>query len=91
MRQVQAGSIQLKLGAVKSAQGMLTFAFTVRDDGDAHLQIYACDPKDLRKSGVILFLNQQGYDELKQMILKTDEAIEKLRGTGHMKSMLARL
>jgi hypothetical protein len=86
---VDEASLQLNLGCVESRWGKLSFSFVVRSSGDAHLQIYGYDPSDLRKSGVLLNLNESEYQKLKELIEKTDQTIEKLRGSGQFKTMLA--
>jgi len=81
-------SLQVNLGAVTSMFGKLTFSFVVHNSGSAHVQIYASDPTDLRKSGVLLTLDEAGYRELRTLLNRTDETIEKLRTAGQVRGDL---
>ena len=73
-------SLQIDLGTVQSGRrGSLSFSYIVRNNGDANLQIYCCDPSDLRKSGVLLTLGTIQYQQLKAIIEKTDQVIDRLR------------
>jgi hypothetical protein len=81
-------SLQVNLGAVDSVCSRLEFSFVVRNNGDAHLQVYASDTCDRRKSGVLLLLNEAEYRNLKALIEKTDQTIDKLRTAGQMRRML---
>ncbi len=78
-------SVQVNLGSVSSLCGKLSFSFVVRNNGGAHVQIYGSDPSDGRKSGVLLLLDESQYQQLKTIISKTDETIEKLRASGQVK------
>jgi hypothetical protein len=89
--EMEDASIEVKLGSVQSLCGKLSFAFIVRNSGDAHLQIYGSDPSDGRKAGILLTLNEGEYQKLKEMIEKTDRTIERLRDAGQMRTMLASL
>jgi hypothetical protein len=81
-------SLQVNLGAVQSLCGKLSFSFIVRNNGNAYLQIYCSDPSDGRKAGVLLTLDEAGYQQLKALIEKTDRTIDKLRAAGQMRGML---
>jgi hypothetical protein len=83
-------SLEVNIGSVTSTVGQLRFKFVVHNSGAAHLQIYAADPTDMRKSGVLLTLDETQYNQLKALIARTDQTIEKLRAAGQMKTMLAR-
>ncbi len=85
---IDDASVQVNLGAVQSLCGKLSLAFVVRNNGDGHLQIYCSDPSNGRKAGVLLTLDQVGYDQLKSLIQKADHAIDNLRAAGQMKRML---
>ena len=84
-------SLEINIGSVKSTVGQLRFKFVVHNSGAAHLQIYASDPTDMRKSGVLLTLDETQYNELKSIITRTDQTIEKLQMSGQMKSMVVKL
>lgn len=83
-------SLEVNIGSIASLVGELRFKFVVHSSGDAHLQIYAADPTDLRKAGVLLMLDERQYEELKALITRTDQAIERMRSAGQMKQMLVR-
>ncbi len=84
-------SLEINIGSVKSRVGQLLFKFVVHNSGAAHLQIYASDPTDMRKSGVLLMLDEAQYNELKTIIVRTDQTIEKLQAAGQMNSMIVKL
>ncbi len=77
-------SLQFALGNVGGRFGELKFSFIVFDNGNAHLQIWAHDPSDMRRSGVLLQVAEYGYRTLKQLLAKADETIEKLRASGQL-------
>ncbi len=81
-------SLQFNIGSAGSRYGQLKFSFVVMNDGNAHLQIYASDPSDLRIAGVLLMLDESGYRNLKELIAKTDQSIEKLQSSGQLLKML---
>jgi hypothetical protein len=83
-------TLQINLGAVSSICGKLSFSFVVHSSGEASLHLYASDPSDGRRSGVLVQLDAAEYAKLKQLVQKTDETIEKLRSAGQMKSMMIR-
>jgi hypothetical protein len=45
----------------------------------------------MRKAGVLLTLDETQYNQLKALIVRTDQTIEKLRAAGQMHTMLVRL
>jgi len=63
------------IGSVSSICGKLNFTFVVHSSGNAHVQIYASDPSDARKSGVLITLGEDGYTKLKDIIVKIDNTI----------------
>ena len=75
-------SLQFKLGSISSHYGEFRFTFIVYNNGNAHLEIYAFNPTDLRKASVFLQLAESGYQTLKQLIADTEEMIEKLKLSG---------
>lgn len=81
-------SVQVNLGSLESYAGRLTFAVVARSDGSGHLQIYASDPTNLRKSGVVVLCDEQSLQNLKQVIEKTDELIGKLLASNQMKQLV---
>lgn len=82
-------SLQVNIGTVGSVCGQLKFAFVVHSSGVAHLQIYASDPSDGRKAGVLLTLDEEGYSDLKTLLQRTDETISRLRAIGQVQGDLA--
>ena len=88
---IDDASMQVSLGFVQSLCGKLSFSFVIRNNGDAHLQIYGSDPSDGRKSGILLTLDETEYRKLKTLIEKTDQTIERLRAAGQMRTMMASL
>lgn len=69
-------SIDIKLGKVASHSGSLAFTLRVEQNMKGHLQLYAYDPSDLRKSGVLINLDAKGFSELKEIIEKTERTVK---------------
>jgi len=83
-------SLQINLGSIRSFCGGLDFEFVVHSSGDAHIRLYAYDPTDRRKSGVILTLEDKEYQELKNIIGRADQTIERMRTAGQINKRLTR-
>ena len=85
---MEDASLQFNLGSVGGRFGELKFSFIVFNNRNAHLQIWAHDPSDMRRSGVLIQVAEYGYRTLKQLLAKADETIEKLRASGQLLRML---
>ena len=83
-------SLQINLGSIRSFAGELKFEFVVHNSGDAHIRVFAHDPTDRRKSWIVLTLEDKEYQELKSIIEKTDQTIEKMHTAGQIKKRLVR-
>ena len=70
---------------------MFHFTLVVKPDMQGVLQLYACDPTDMRKSGTLIQLDANGYSELKKIIGKIDTTIEKLESSNQMTGMALKL
>lgn len=79
---------QIELGAVETLLGNLQFTFVVSPEGDAHIQVYAADPSNATKGGVMLMLDAQGYERLKSIIKGADAAIDRMIVEGRIKRMV---
>jgi hypothetical protein len=80
-------SIDIRLGKVKSYSGELSFSLHVDQKMQGQLHIYCSDPTDMRKSGVFLRLDANGYSELKKLIEKVDQTIEKMQHSQQMEGL----
>ena len=80
--------LQLELGAVETLLGNLQFTFVVSAEGDAHIQLYAADPSNAAKGGVMLMLDAQGFERLKSIVRDADRAIDRMIGEGRIKRMV---
>ena len=81
-------SLLVELGAVETLLGNLQFTFVVSAEGDAHIQVYAADPSSAGKGGVMLMLDAQGYERLKEIIKGTDGVIDRMIREGKIKRMV---
>ncbi|QDV51786.1 hypothetical protein [Gimesia fumaroli] len=81
-------SLEVNIGSVQSNFGKLSFELTVHSSGDAHVRVYAFDPSDMRKSGVMLFLDEAGYSDLKNLFTKLENTILKLRNSNRMNNRM---
>lgn len=68
----------MELGNVKTLIGNLDFTFVVNGGGDAHLQVYATDPSNAGKSGVLVMLDTNGYEQLKAIIKNADDMVDRM-------------
>jgi len=84
-------SININLGNVSSIIGKLGFTLVVKPDMQGVLHLYAHDPTDMRKSGVLIQLDANGYSELKKIIEKIDSTIEKLESSKQMTGLAIKL
>lgn len=81
---MDAASLEFNLGSVSWHFGRLNFFFIVLNNGNAYLQLFADDPSNARKSGVLLQVAEYGYRTLKQLLVKAEETIEKLKISGQL-------
>lgn len=77
-------SININLGNVSSFGGKLSFTLVVKPNLQGVIQLYAYDPTDMRKSGTLMQLDANRYSELKRIINKIDNTIEKLESSNQM-------
>jgi hypothetical protein len=80
--------LQIDLGAVETLLGNLQFTFVVSLEGDAHIQVYAADPTNAVKGGVMLMLDAQGHERLKAIIKGADGVIDRMIAEGRIKRMV---
>lgn len=80
-------SLNFNLGSIQSHSGKLSFELVVQNCGTGYLQIYASDPSNSRKSGVLLRLNMGEYQKLKHILCQVHETIDKLTTSGQILSM----
>lgn len=80
-------TLEVKIGSVESGIGKLSFTLVIRNSRNGYLRIYASDPSDLRKSGVMLSLDASEYAELKELLDRTDRTIDDMRRSGQMDLM----
>lgn len=79
---------QIDLGAVETLLGNLQFTFVVSPEGDAHIQVYATDPSNAAKGGVMLMLDARGFERLKAVVRGADGVIDRLIAEGRIKRMV---
>jgi hypothetical protein len=80
--------VQIELGAVETLLGDLQFTFVLNAEGDAHIQVYATDPSNAGKNGVMLMLDGQGFERLKAIVRGADGAIDRMIAEGRIKRMV---
>jgi hypothetical protein len=80
-------SINIKLGSLGSRYGKIDFKLEIKSNMQGTLQLYAYDPTDLRKSGTLIYLDANGFSELKLMIEKIQNTIDRLENSNQMKGM----
>lgn len=72
--------VEIHMGEVMSAwaSGKLAFDIIVHDDGTAYVQLYASDPTDRRKSGVLLMLGWAEWCQLWQVMNELHAALDRM-------------
>ena len=85
---MQQPPLHVELGAVETLLGNLQFTFVVSDGGDAHIQVYATDPSNASKGGIMLMLDARGYERLKAIIRGADAVADRMIGEGRIKRMV---
>ncbi|HEX8638392.1 MAG TPA: hypothetical protein VF692_10040 [Pyrinomonadaceae bacterium] len=68
-------SVSIDFGSINSYSGQISFSVITFSNKNGHLQIFAHDPSDLRKSGVLLHCSQSEFDKLRNVIKRTDELL----------------
>ena len=83
----QDTSLEIKIGHAKSAwrSGQLEFSVLVSQDGSTYVQIYAHDPTDRRKSGVLLTMGQQEWQDFMQVLHAVQSGITRVQHAGQMR------
>lgn len=83
----QNNSFETKIGHAKSAwrTGQLEFSVLVSQDGSTYVQIYAHDPTDRRKSGVILTMGQHEWEDFMQVLHGVQSGIARIQQAGQMR------
>ena len=81
-------TLDVKIGEITSICGKMNFTLTVHSSGNGHVRIFAFDPSDRRKSGIGLYLDENGYSDLKKIITKLENTIQSLRASNRMKDRL---
>jgi hypothetical protein len=85
---LQEAPLQVDLGTVETLLGNLQFTFVISAEGDAHIQVYAADPSNARKGGIMMMLDAQGYERLKAIIKGADGVIDRMITEGKIKRMV---
>ena len=81
-------AFEVNLGAVQSYGGKFSFSIAVDEKGMGQVRIFASDPSDLRKSGVLMILNEERLNQLDDLLEKVHSVALKMRTEGRMKELL---
>jgi hypothetical protein len=85
---MQGETIQTDLGSIETLLGNLQLTFVVSPQGDAHIQLYATDPSNAGKGGVMLMLDANGFERLKAIVKGADKTIDRMVSEGRIKRMV---
>lgn len=78
-------TVEVHLGSGRNRPGKtLKFSLQIENDGIGRFYIYASDA-DGRRSGTLLSLDDAGYEQLKELMSKTERTIQELRQSGRIK------
>lgn len=80
-------SYQMNIGSVRSHVGELKVSLAVDESGLGEVRLFASDPTDLRKAGVLLNLNESGLRELDDLLEKVRTVVLTLKGDGRLKAL----
>ena len=86
-------SLQVELGRIAGYSGALSFKLVINGNGIESMQIYAHDPSNMRKSGVLLSLSAAQIEELEEIINKAKTVSERFAGSeseGHRRRLRVR-
>jgi len=70
----RAGTTEVEIGQISKIVGALKFSLFIHADQSAYLQVYAFDPTNLRKTGIIFFLTEKEVADVQSLINKTEES-----------------
>lgn len=85
---MQGETSQTDLGAIETLIGNLQFTFVLSPEGDAHIQVYAVDPSNASKGGVMLMLDAKGLERLKSIVKNAEHVIDRMIREGRIKRMV---
>ncbi|NIC39770.1 hypothetical protein [Aquabacterium sp. A08] len=80
-------TFQVNIGAVRSRIGELKFSLAVDENGQGQVHVFAIDPTDLRKAGVLLTLDEDGLTQFDDLLEKVYEVAHQLKTDGRMKTL----
>ena len=85
---MQGETSQTDLGAIETLIGNLQFTFVLSPEGDAHIQVYAVDPSNASKPGVMLMLDAKGLERLKAIVKNAEQVIDRMIREGRIRRMV---
>jgi hypothetical protein len=80
-------SLQVELGRIAGYSGALSFTLVINGNGSESMQIYAHDPSNMRKSGVLLSLSSAQIEELEEIINKAKTASERFKKSNEIATL----
>lgn len=80
-------AFEVKLGAVQSYTGKFSFSIAVDEKGIGQVRIFASDPTDMRKAGVLLTLDEAGLNQLDDLLEKAHSVALKMKKEGQLKGL----
>ena len=85
---MQQPPVHIDLGTVETLIGSVQFTFVVSAEGDAHVQVSASNPTGGGKGEVLVLLDGNGFERLKQIIRGADGVIDRMIREGRIKRMV---
>lgn len=85
---MQQAPVHIDLGSVETLIGSLQFTFVVSAEGDAHVQVSAANPSGAGKGDVIVMLDGNGFERLKQIVRGADGVIDRMIREGRIRRMV---
>lgn len=85
---MQEGPVQVDLGSIETLIGSIQFTFVVSAEGDAHVQVSASNPSGAGKGDVIVMLDGNGFERLKQIVRGADGLIDRMIREGRIRRMV---
>ena len=75
---------QFEIGRIRSNLGEFIISVSINLDNYGHIMIFAIDPSDRRKSGVLIRLDDNSLLSLKELLKKVSDEISQYKNSGRI-------
>lgn len=78
-------TLKISLGKISSKDGYFGMTLNIEGDGSGAMYLYLCE--EGKRSGQIMSLSLDDYNELRRIIRKTDDLLKQLSAENKLKSI----